>query len=45
MDIKGASNAGFIVCWINRLNEKRNAEIPEPKFEIHKLDEVLKFVR
>ncbi|MBI1936041.1 haloacid dehalogenase type II [Candidatus Woesearchaeota archaeon] len=45
MDVKGASNAGLVVCWINRLNEKRNAEIPEPRFEIYKLDEVLKVIR
>ena len=44
MDVKGATNAKLNVCWINRLNEKINSEIPKPKFEIHKLDEVFKFL-
>ena len=41
MDVRGATKAGFVVCWINRLNEQLTPETPKPMFEITKLDEVL----
>ena len=44
MDVRGATKAGFAVCWINRLNEVRGAETPEPTYEISTLDELLPIV-
>lgn len=41
MDVKGAANAGLVVCWINRNKEERFPETPKPAFEINKLDELL----
>jgi len=40
MDVKGATNAGLTVCWINRGKEKRLEETPKPKFEISNLKEL-----
>lgn len=45
MDVKGATNAGLVVCWINRLNEKILDGIPKPRFRINKLDEVFNFLK
>ena len=45
MDVRGATNAGLNVCWINRLNEKKLPETPKPRFEIKKLDEVFEFLK
>ena len=44
MDVKGAINAGLVVCWINRTNEKLNPETPKPRFEIQKLEDILNIV-
>ena len=44
MDVKGATNAGLMVCWINRTNEKLNPETPRPSFEIRKLDEIFNMI-
>jgi 2-haloacid dehalogenase len=44
MDVKGATNAGLTVCWINRRKEQRLPDTPQPSFEIHTLDEVLKIL-
>ncbi len=45
MDIRGATNAGLVVCWINREREKRLSETPKLKFEIHNLDDLLTTIR
>ncbi len=44
MDLKGATNAGLQVCWINRRRQKRLPETPEPAYEIHQLTELLDIV-
>ena len=41
MDVKGATGAGLIVCWINRLGEKKLIETPKPNFEINALNEII----
>ncbi len=41
MDVKGATNAGFIVVWINRRGQERLPDTPKPTYEIRKLDELL----
>lgn len=45
MDVKGATNAGLTVCWINRGKEERLPETPKPKFEIHDLKELIKILK
>ena len=45
MDVKGAIASNLKVCWINRFYEKRKPDIPEPNFEIHKLNEILKLLQ
>lgn len=37
MDVKGGTNAGLAVCWINRGKEERMPQTPKPKFEIYDL--------
>ncbi len=44
MDVRGATKAGFSVCWINRLNEPRAQDTPEPSYEILTLDQILPIV-
>tara|TARA_Y100000310_G_scaffold345402_1_gene464499 strand:- start:6553 stop:7212 length:660 start_codon:yes stop_codon:yes gene_type:complete len=41
MDVKGATEAGFVVAWINRRGQERFANTPKPSYEIRKLDELL----
>ena len=45
MDVRGASNAGFVVCWINRLNETRGDDTPKPTFEISQFDQILSILK
>ncbi len=40
MDVKGAGNFGFTVCWINRQNEALPSGTQKPRFEIKKLNEL-----
>lgn len=44
MDVRGATKAGYVVCWINRLNEPRTQDTPPPRHEISTLDQVLPIV-
>ncbi len=44
MDVKGATNAGLAVCWINRLHETREGHTPKPQFEINTFDELLSLI-
>jgi len=44
MDVKGATNAGLNVCWINRNNEKRLPETPKPRFEIYNLKKLIEIL-
>lgn len=44
-DIKGASDMGIQVIWINRMNEKLMEEIPEPDHEAKDILEMLEILR
>ena len=44
MDVKGATNAGMIVCWINRRNEKIPEGATKPLFKIKKLNKIFDYI-